>query len=86
MYEDLAGLLGIKRSESGTEVSDSSPQEGYAVEIENREHLDGVNILHREYTAGGQQQARFYDGSNNDRSCTSGPSFYASDFPSSYQL
>ncbi|KAL3506335.1 hypothetical protein ACH5RR_031717 [Cinchona calisaya] len=85
VYEDLTGLLGIKRRDS--ESSDFCPQGGYTLEVENQEQFDGSNRYRREHIASGQQQARYSDGSNSDRAPpgTNGPSVYASGSPNSYQ-
>ncbi|CDO99407.1 unnamed protein product [Coffea canephora] len=88
VYEDLTGLLGLQRkdSESGTELSEFSPQGGgYALDAENRESFGGANRYRMEYTTtNGQQQGRLSDGSNIDRTL-SGLSIYPSDSPYAYQ-
>ncbi|CAI9117889.1 OLC1v1019378C2 [Oldenlandia corymbosa var. corymbosa] len=83
VYEDLTGLLGIKRrdSESGTETSEFSAGEGYGLDGENHERYDSANRYRREYAASGLQKSKFSDGGSGGR----GVSGHASDSPNAYQ-
>ncbi|KAK3022866.1 hypothetical protein RJ639_045956 [Escallonia herrerae] len=69
VYEDLSGLLGIRRndSESGTFLSDFSPAEGYAREVENKAYPDFISQYHQGYSPVGQQPWTYLDEYKSDR-------------------
>ncbi|KAI8004826.1 Serine/threonine-protein kinase CTR1 [Camellia lanceoleosa] len=83
VYEDLTGLLGIRRrdSESGTYDSDISSGKVYAAEEEQKGYSNMGSRYHRDYSASGQQLAELSDEVN----FNPGPSFHASESPHSYQ-
>ncbi|XP_057471422.1 uncharacterized protein LOC130760219 [Actinidia eriantha] len=80
VYEDLTGLLGIRRrdSESGTDVS---------AEVEHNAYSDVVGRYHRNYRAGGQHSDTISNEVNTDQvgPGLAVPPIYASDSPHSYQ-
>ncbi|XP_057466057.1 uncharacterized protein LOC130755628 isoform X1 [Actinidia eriantha] len=80
VYEDLTGLLGIRRrdSESGTDVS---------AEVEQNDYSDVVSRYHRNYRAGDQHSDTISNEINSDQvglGLAVTP-VYASDSPLSYQ-
>ncbi|XP_059632219.1 uncharacterized protein LOC132274888 [Cornus florida] len=90
VYEDLTGLLGIKRmdSESGTDNSDASTKKGYLPELEKKVYPELVSRHHKEYRVSGQQP-RNSSGETNCDQAVPGPTgtpLYGPDSPNAYQL
>ncbi|KAK2976044.1 hypothetical protein RJ640_029917, partial [Escallonia rubra] len=69
VYEDLSGLLGIRRndSESGKFLSDLSPVKGYVREVENKAYPDFISQYHQGYSPVGQQPWTHLDEYKSDR-------------------
>ncbi|THG17756.1 hypothetical protein TEA_008515 [Camellia sinensis var. sinensis] len=83
VYEDLTGILGIRRrdSESGTYDSDINSGEVYATEEEQKGYSNMGRRYYRDYNADGQQLDEFSDEVNFNLDL----SFHASESPHSYQ-
>lgn len=76
VYEDLTGLLGIRRRDS-VDVS---------AEVEQKAYADMVSRYHRNYIANDQQVGNFFNEVSCDQAATGplGSPFYTSDSPQSY--
>ncbi|XP_043703299.1 uncharacterized protein LOC122653512 [Telopea speciosissima] len=68
-YEDLTGIIGLRRFDSGcgSEASDYNSGKGQAAEIENKVYFDKVSRYHKEANGSGQRSAKSYDEMDFDR-------------------
>ncbi|XP_042478436.1 uncharacterized protein LOC122059610 [Macadamia integrifolia] len=68
-YEDLTGILGLRRIDSGcgSEASDYSSGKGRAAEVENKVYFDQASRYHKEVNGSGQRSEKSSDEMDFDR-------------------
>ncbi|KAJ4969151.1 hypothetical protein NE237_015852 [Protea cynaroides] len=89
-YEDLSGILGLPRINSGcgSEASNYNSGKGHAVEVENKVSFDNVSRYHKEASGSGQISGKYYDEMDFERA-SQGPiplPFPISESPKGYPL
>ncbi|CAL2225622.1 unnamed protein product [Prunus armeniaca] len=90
VYEDLAGVVGLRRTDSdcSSEFSDFSPAAatGFVVDIEKNVYPSNISRYHWEYGAIGQASGKFSDEVNCDRVIgkPTTPPLYVLESPQSY--
>ncbi|KAF8392064.1 hypothetical protein HHK36_022405 [Tetracentron sinense] len=89
-YEDLTGILGLRRvdSECSSDISDFAHGRGRETEVDNKAFSDQGSRYYKETSASGQDSRKFSDGMNCDRAAlgTTFSPIYRSGSPHDYHL